>query len=320
MADARELLLRTFSRVRDQPDREVSARTVARSTTIIGLMLEGIAERRRVSKEPGAIVARFGRVVWGLVELSAPQSLWRVFGRHWISLLYAIGILMAIGGYIAGTPAVAGAGLRVVGITVLLNVAVYGLNAWMRRRSRKAILVVIAVSAISTAVLSGYIYVNYDAQMAQNHPGTRLPSFYAGKMLTRTDVIRLLGAEPGSGGTRPLQKNVDLMRDSLHVDWFFIASYVVLIASIGALLREPRLFAGIAILLAVTDSLENLQALVALDPPTTPVLWWAKVILIAIVVVAALGLGFAGLLRRRAVAAPVEPGGSGSSLRRGTST
>src|ERR1700759_3373693 len=84
--EATKILRRTIRGVKDEPDPLVSARTVTRSTTIVGLMLEDLGDKRKGWKSPGGMLARFGSIVWGLVELAAPHSLGEVLFQYWIVL------------------------------------------------------------------------------------------------------------------------------------------------------------------------------------------------------------------------------------------
>lgn len=286
MSRLQTLVARTFDKVQSAPDRETSARSIARSTTIVGLMLEGISERRGGWTSFGGSVSRIGRVLWSLVELAAPQSLLRILGQHWIALFYALGILMIAVGFIGSQQDIALAGAKVVGLTALVNFFIFGLNRWMRKLSRRIIWLVFALSLLSTAGVLAYDRFVLDPQIVQNG-GQDFASAKLGTALTPSAAAALLGR--GNDGKIP-KASLQAARQMVQIDSLLILSYTVLLLTLGLLLHEFRLFAGIALVLAISDVLENEQTLRVLDLSTTPVFWWGKLLFTVVAVLATIGL------------------------------
>ncbi len=80
-----------------------SLRSVGRSTTIIGRMLDDLADRRARAARPLAVwVTRLGRTFAAMVELATPGSFARIGGAQVVALLYLAELLLLGGGYVLG--------------------------------------------------------------------------------------------------------------------------------------------------------------------------------------------------------------------------
>jgi hypothetical protein len=94
---------------------EDALRSVARATTVVGLMLEGLTEKYGAGKKYAVLAVRMGRIFWGLIEVSVPQTISNLLFRYWLFVLYLIEILLIIGGIVFDSP-----GARELGWKALL--------------------------------------------------------------------------------------------------------------------------------------------------------------------------------------------------------
>ena len=106
-------------------------RTLARGTTIVGQMLDAIADRRRVPLKTAWITA-VGRAFWGLVEISVPRSSWRLVANYWQYVLLLTAVILVVGGMITGQAGVAVFGWVLVGSSVVLATLRWALKSFMQ--------------------------------------------------------------------------------------------------------------------------------------------------------------------------------------------
>lgn len=151
-------------------DPKTAVRVLSRSTRVTGDLLEGIGEEYRTNGERGAFlatptawVARLGRVFWGLVEVSVPNSLAQLFFRHGLRLLYLFETLLIVGGTLLANPEVQKFGLLALAITVaihlgslLLGDLMLGRRRWLNVRWLKALIVLFVAAIVLLAVLGAY--------------------------------------------------------------------------------------------------------------------------------------------------------------------
>jgi patatin-related protein len=124
-----------FYEIYRDPDRELTLRSLARATRIIGQMLEDVADQYSVGQKWAAWVTRLGRLFWGLVEISVPRGLLTLLARYWQQLLLMLAILLIAGGAAFTEP-----GARNVGWGLLALIAAVGsarrlLGDYMRNRT-----------------------------------------------------------------------------------------------------------------------------------------------------------------------------------------
>jgi hypothetical protein len=87
------------------PDPETALRNAARATTILGKMLEDMADRSAPkASKAGRLVRNFGLLGYGLVEISVPRSLWSHITTYWLQLLTLIATTMFALGLILRSP------------------------------------------------------------------------------------------------------------------------------------------------------------------------------------------------------------------------
>jgi patatin-related protein len=112
---------------------ELLLKTLVRGTAIIGRMLDGIADRRRIPVKTAWITA-IGRALWGLVEISVPQSPWWRLADYWQYLLLLIAVLLVIGGMLTGQADIAVFGWVLIGGSAVLVTLRWALKSFMHGR------------------------------------------------------------------------------------------------------------------------------------------------------------------------------------------
>ncbi|MGA2831659.1 MAG: hypothetical protein ABSE55_01180 [Terracidiphilus sp.] len=92
---ATQVISQTIQDADHPPDPESTLRNAARATTILGKMLEDMADKsaKKVSK-PARLITNFGLLGYGLVEISVPRSIWSHIASYWLQLLTLIGAAM----------------------------------------------------------------------------------------------------------------------------------------------------------------------------------------------------------------------------------
>ena len=143
--------LRAFiATVPAEPDPKLVARSAARSTTVVGNLLQGIADTKMPRAKPlFARMAFFGRMCWNFVEVSVPRTWGELLGSYWMQLLMLFSLLLiALAIFTPSTEMILKA------IMVSTSVAVlYGLRELLRRYLRGVTVLAPVVMVILTVVL-----------------------------------------------------------------------------------------------------------------------------------------------------------------------
>ena len=73
---------------------------MSRATTITGKMLEGLAQSYRIDsgKRVAHWIALLGSTFWNMIVVAVPGSLWNIFFRHWLALIYLFDVALIVGG------------------------------------------------------------------------------------------------------------------------------------------------------------------------------------------------------------------------------
>ena len=138
------------------PDREDMLRSLARSTQVVGKMLDGLGERYACnSKQIPATLVLVGRVLWGLVEVSVPRRMLQLLFRYWIRLLYLFETLLIIGGVALGFPTAYNLGLTCLGVTAVLDLAPRLLSVWMTGQKLTRLLKALGVLVLLALLFLG---------------------------------------------------------------------------------------------------------------------------------------------------------------------
>jgi patatin-related protein len=137
-----------------EPDRVMLMRALARGTTIVGNMLDGIAGGSQLST-PAKWLANSGRALWALVEISVPRHWGTLLGKYWQSLLLLVSIILILAGLLSAEPAVLGFGWAVLGFAVLLLTLRTILWDFMRAGNVRTALGGLGILIIASVVVVG---------------------------------------------------------------------------------------------------------------------------------------------------------------------
>jgi hypothetical protein len=137
-----------------EPDRVMLMRALARGTTIVGNMLDGIAGGSQLST-PAKWLANSGRALWALVEISVPRHWGTLLGKYWQSLLLLVSIILILAGLLSAEPAVLGFGWAVLGFAVLLLTLRTILWDFMRAGNVRTALGGLGILIIASVVVIG---------------------------------------------------------------------------------------------------------------------------------------------------------------------
>jgi patatin-related protein len=112
-------------------DPQKTLQLLARSTRIVGGMLDELAKRYRMNEKSVAWVARVGRLFWGLVEVAIPRSTWNLLTRYFLDLLLLLEVLMLVGGTLLLSPAVQQFALVALSVTIGFRLGIVVLGEYM---------------------------------------------------------------------------------------------------------------------------------------------------------------------------------------------
>ncbi len=122
--------------VNRQLDPKPMLNSISRASQIIGSMFEQMANESGLEGKRLAWIARSGKLFWGLVEVAAPNSILNLLFNHWLKILYFFEALLVVGSILLGSKEVQTFGLKLLGLTLAVNVAVVLLRDYMRLRHR----------------------------------------------------------------------------------------------------------------------------------------------------------------------------------------
>lgn len=147
-----------------QMNREDAARSLARSTRVTGQVLGTITEKYPLGGRFSVWLARLGWLSSGIMEVSVTRSFWSFVFGNWLKLLYVLGALMVVGGFLLTAPQVQRFGLILLAVTVVSHVGALSVGGWIRRRRSRWVRGALALSVTVLAVaLISLAYVGADA-------------------------------------------------------------------------------------------------------------------------------------------------------------
>jgi Protein of unknown function (DUF3376) len=135
-----------------EPDRVVVMRSLARGTTIVGRMLDGIAGGSQLSV-PSKWLTNAGRALWALVEISVPRHWSTLLGKYWQTLLLLISIILILAGLLTAQPAISGFGWAALGFALLILVLRTILWDFMRAGKVRA-----ALGGLAILIAAGVVF------------------------------------------------------------------------------------------------------------------------------------------------------------------
>jgi len=113
-----------------EPNRKQTLESVARASRIIGRILDDLSRKRPALKKPGTLLIQAGNVIWGLLEVSIPGSIWGAFFNYWFSLLLLFSIVMIVGGTFLSPP-VQALGFRLLALALATRFSVETLRRFI---------------------------------------------------------------------------------------------------------------------------------------------------------------------------------------------
>jgi hypothetical protein len=141
-----------------EPDREMLIRTLARGTTIVGRMLDGIAGSSKLST-PSKTLAKWltnaGTALWGLVEISVPRHWTTLLGNYWQSLLLLISLILILAGLLSDQHAVSTLGFVSLGLTSLVFIIKTILSDFMQAGKKRAVLLGLVFVVVAVCTVAG---------------------------------------------------------------------------------------------------------------------------------------------------------------------
>lgn len=133
---------------------------ISRSITIVGRLLEGLADRYSA---PGKSVAHMfavaGSILWGIVEISVPGSVLFYLSRNWFKLLAFLGFFILVLGVATNTKGMPSVGIELLVAAFVIRLLVSWFHSFMNTgdlgaRRMKTVL----VWAVGSFILIGTLF------------------------------------------------------------------------------------------------------------------------------------------------------------------
>jgi hypothetical protein len=116
-----------------EPNPRMLVETLARSTQVVGKMLEGLTASTALQPQ-AALIARLGHLAWGLVQVAIPQSFPNLLFAHWRNVLGLFGVFLIVLAVVMGSWSLASSGLILIVSLAIVSVVVHTLGSWLTRR------------------------------------------------------------------------------------------------------------------------------------------------------------------------------------------
>jgi hypothetical protein len=121
-SSATRIIAGTFARTSEKPDPQTAAESLARGTTIVGRMFEGLSDQYgALGQKYAKWVTTFGGVCWNIVELSVPRSLGDIFLRYWLKLGTVVAVIFFLLGVLTHAQIEWETGLVLFAVVLLLS-------------------------------------------------------------------------------------------------------------------------------------------------------------------------------------------------------
>jgi patatin-related protein len=145
-----------------QLDPKTMLNSVSRATQIVGKMFEQMADANGLEGKRLAWIARLGQVFWGLVEVAVPNSILNLLLFHWLKILYFFEALVIGGSILLNSKEVQNFGLKALGLTLAVHVAVMLLRDYMRLRRKWQHFFLVVFAAVLVVLITVGSYHLYD--------------------------------------------------------------------------------------------------------------------------------------------------------------
>lgn len=142
-----------------QPDTTFMMRSAARSTQIVGHILDTISDEYGALKKPAAFMVRMGRIAWAVVEAAIPRSIPNLLMHYWFSVLLIVEIVMITGGtLIGGSKDVQGLGVKLLVVTLVFRALVEATRLFVQKKPVLRLTAVVVLVVASVFVWLGTIH------------------------------------------------------------------------------------------------------------------------------------------------------------------
>ena len=134
-----------------EPDRKLMIRSAARSTQIVGRILDGISEHYSLSRKPAGLIVRIGRAFCVLVEAAIPRSIPNLLMHYWFTVLVIVESVMIAGGtVISGEQTVQSLGIKLLVFTLATRALIEVIRFYLvgRQVIRAVSIPVLVVAAV----------------------------------------------------------------------------------------------------------------------------------------------------------------------------
>ncbi len=149
------------------PGPEYSMRVAGRGVHVVGNILKGLSQGSAALTGAARLLARLGQIVWGVVEISVPGSLWRTVFRYWRHLLTLVAVFLIVAGAFLNQPGAVRLGWWTVAITLGLGLGTSLLGELFRgRRPRRLarLFAVLLVALVLVLTVIGGVRVTHAAR------------------------------------------------------------------------------------------------------------------------------------------------------------
>jgi len=132
------------------PDRAFMLRSAARSTQIVGHMMDGISDSYKFVNKPAAFFVKMGRICFGMVEAAMPRSLANLCMQYWFKLLLIVEIVMIVGGTLIKTGSVQTLGVKLLILTLGFRALIEIIRLYLEgMKGPRTIAVLVALVALA---------------------------------------------------------------------------------------------------------------------------------------------------------------------------
>ncbi len=146
-----------------KPDPAFMLSSAARSSEIVGHMMDAMSERYSFMKKPAAFFVSMGRVSWGVVEAALPRSMANLLMRYWFKLLLIVEIVMIAGGtLITNDKAVASLGTKLLILTLVFRSVIELVRLYIGRIRASRTVVALVVLVVAAFLWRGVVHVQDD--------------------------------------------------------------------------------------------------------------------------------------------------------------
>ena len=119
---ATQVIRYTYAIGGEDPDPHNMLTDIARGVAVVGKLLQDLSDKYNIpGKRFTSWLITAGRLFWGIIELSVPNSVFRFLFRNWLWLLALVSLIILALGAFLGQPNMSGIGAALLGATFLCS-------------------------------------------------------------------------------------------------------------------------------------------------------------------------------------------------------